>query len=210
MAEAGAQRLNELVARYRAGEPVEEELYRTGYAYVWAIIRRRGWYLPGGELEDLVQEGMIGFMEALRDWKPGSTPFHKFAGLCIIRELAMVIRLANYAKRRLFHEALRLDAPIRRCEADWHPITVLDTLAASDRSPEDRLLDVEDQLDTHCLIEGLCQGLSQLEREALLRFTAGQAYRQIAQALGTTEKAIDNALQRARRKLMRRRVAMSA
>ena len=43
--------------------------------------------------------------------------------------------------------------------------------------------------------------LSDLEKEVLFLYLDGNDYKQISQKLGTTAKAVDNALQRVRRKL---------
>ena len=45
--------------------------------------------------------------------------------------------------------------------------------------------------------------LSVFETEVLFHFLDGLSYRQIAEAVGRTEKAVDNAVQRIRRKLAR-------
>ena len=44
----------------------------------------RGFFLVGGETEDLIQEGMIGLYHAVEDYKAGadSSSFKNFAYLC--------------------------------------------------------------------------------------------------------------------------------
>lgn len=203
------QRLDDLIVRYRDGEPVEEELYSLGYRFSKAICLHRGWSMPGGDRDDLIQEGAIGFMEAVRDWRPdGGSSFSTFAGMCIVRQMIAAMRSANYLKRRVLTYAVRLERPIRRPKGQI--VYLRDLLPAPDGDPVQHVVALEDMREEEVLVAGALQGLSNLEREAVLRITRGQSYAEAARALGTTPKAIDNALQRARRKLLRRREAMSA
>ena len=53
---------------------------------------------------------------------------------------------------------------------------------------------VEDRMD---------ESLSDFEKQVLHRFTKGESYSQIAEGLNTQAKAIDNAIQRIRKKTMK-------
>lgn len=211
MASEWAQRIDELAARYRAGEPVMDELYQEAYSLARAIIHQRGWFLPGGERDDLEQEGIIGFWQAVQGWDPDAGyRFASFAGMCMTRKMRSALRGANYPKRRILNDAIRIDAPIRRGGRDDDPLYLIDMLESPFGDPERCLIDLEERREEALLVAGVLQGLSALEREALLRVTWGQSYTEAARAMGTSPKAVDNALQRARRKLLRRREAMSA
>lgn len=211
MAAEWAQRIDELAARYRAGEPVEQELYEQGRRMVRWMIRRRGWYMAGATEDDMVQEGMIGFWEALRAWQPDrGRPFRRFAQLCVVRELVTAQTQANRRKHQVLTQAVSLETPLVRTRDDHRPLLLWDVVEDPDSDPAERVIEAEDRLETAWIVAGALQGLSNLEREAVLRITRGQSYAEAARALGTTEKAIDNALQRARRKLLRRREALSA
>ncbi|WP_374713793.1 sigma-70 family RNA polymerase sigma factor [Symbiobacterium terraclitae] len=203
------ERLEDLAVRYLAGEPVEEELFSAGRIMVRARIRMYGWYLPGATEEDLIQEGLIGFWMALRDWRPErGMSFRWFADMCITRHIITAVKTATRQKHAPMNEAASLDEPAP-C-SDRRPITYADLLTSPLGNPERYVIQLEELEEARLLILGLCQGMSRLERESLLRITGGQTYAQVAQALGTTVKAVDNAIQRARLKLRRRREAMSA
>ena len=65
-------------------------------------------------------------------------------------------------------------------------------------SPEEQLMDKE-QLDQ--ALKRLSALLSAREYEVLLLFASGLSYSRISSRLNISEKAVDNALQRARRKI---------
>ena len=71
-------------------------------------------------------------------------------------------------------------------------------LSASRKAHIDRL---QKQEDTASLRRWLHSRLSKLEYPVLYLFLNGQSYEQIAEALSVTEKAVDNALQRIRKKI---------
>src|SRR5690606_15020176 len=98
--------------------------------------------------------------------------------------------------------------PIRRPKGQI--VYLRDLLPAPDGDPVQHVVALEDMREEEVLVAGALQGLTALERESLLRISCGQTYAEAARALGTTTKAIDNALQRAKRKLLRRREALSA
>lgn len=49
------------------------------------LVRKRasGYFLPGMEAEDIVQEGLLGLLKAIRLYQPGKSEFAAFASLCI-------------------------------------------------------------------------------------------------------------------------------
>lgn len=211
MAAEWAQRLDGLAARHRAGDPVDEELYEQGRRMVRRMIRRRGWYLAGAAEDDLVQEGMIGFWGAVRHWRPdGGMAFAAFAEMCVTRAMITAQTKANRLKHQVLSRAISLDTPLAGARDESRPLVLRDIVGDPDSDPAERVIEAEDRLENAWIVAGALQGLSNLEREAVLRITRGQSYAEAAWALGTTPKAIDNALQRARRKLLRRREALSA
>ena len=50
-------------------------------------IKARGYYIMGGDSEDIMQEGMIGLYKAIRDFDESKqVNFYSFAVLCITRQ----------------------------------------------------------------------------------------------------------------------------
>lgn len=207
---ASQMRLDDLILRHRAGEPVETELYQLGRALSISVIVRRGWWITGGTMDDAIQEGLIAFWYAVEHWNPARGRFTPFAAECIRCALVTAQTKANRLKHQPLNSALSLDKPIKANRGRSRLVYLGDAIPDPGADPLDYLLDQEDRQETAWLLAGLLQGLSDLEREALLRTTFGQTYAEAAQALGTNTKAIDNALQRAKEKLRRRREALSA
>ena len=58
-------------------------------------------FLAGGETEDLIQEGMIGLFQAVRDYQPDkNTLFSTFANLCVVRQLCKAIEVSGRKKHK--------------------------------------------------------------------------------------------------------------
>lgn len=75
------------------GEGAEEELLNRYKSAVRA--RARKFFLTGGETEDLAQEGMIGLVSAIRDFRAdGGKSFKNFAYLCVSRRIYSALRAA--------------------------------------------------------------------------------------------------------------------
>lgn len=142
----------------------------------------RPFFLAGGDDEDLLQEGMLGLLDAIRAYEPGSgVPFEAFAALCIRRSLISAVRASTARKHAPLNEALPLDRA--------------DALRAVD--PEAELLDRE-RFET--LLDALRRRLSPMERAILPLYLDGFSCREIAVKAGKTPKSVDNAVQRIRRK----------
>ena len=84
-----------LAALAQSGEQwAEEELLNRYKSAVRA--RARKFFLEGGETEDLVQEGMIGLIAAVRGYKAdGGRSFKNFAYLCVSRRIYDALRNAD-------------------------------------------------------------------------------------------------------------------
>ena len=55
--------------------------------------KARGYYLPGADMEDLIQEGMIGLYKAIRNFRPEiGISFDYFAELCTERQIKSAVR----------------------------------------------------------------------------------------------------------------------
>jgi RNA polymerase sporulation-specific sigma factor len=175
---------DELAADARAGHErsltVLVDRYRP---MVWGMASDR--YLPGGDREDLVQEGMIGLWHAIRDHDPAIAPFGPFARLCVDRQMWGAVTKANRQRHRVLQEAGVLE--------EWMdvPDTALD--------PANVVLAVDAVRD---MTAHMRAALSTLERDVITMYVAGASYDRIAETLDVHRKGIDNALQRARRKIL--------
>ncbi|HSK24723.1 MAG TPA: RNA polymerase sporulation sigma factor SigH [Egicoccus sp.] len=171
---------NELLLRYRG----------------FARARVRNYFLVGGDREDVVQEAMIGLFKAIRDYDPGSgTSFRSFAELCITRQVLSAIRSATRHKHGPLNSSISLDRP----HSAGSPRTVAEILPAGDEHDPLTVLVAAD--DRQRLRAALDDVLSGLESEVLALYLDGCSYEEIAAQVGRHAKAVDNALQRVKRKL---------
>ncbi len=143
----------------------------------------RGYFLIGGDLDDLVQEGMLGLFKAINSFdKTKSEDFEAYAMMCVNREIINCVRKNNTYKNKTLNAALPLDAAMN-----------VNTV-----SPESVVIGKEQGV----LLDGIIEEhLSKLEKKVVRAFTDGFSYDEIAEKNGVTVKSVDNALQRARTKL---------
>jgi RNA polymerase sporulation-specific sigma factor len=183
-------------AAKRGDRAAQAELLRRYEPLVRRIARTL--YLPGGEADDLAQCARLGIVDAIRAWDPGRrVPFRAFAWLCAVREARMAVNSARAGKHQPLNGARPLHAP----GADGPGLH--DTVGATGRPDEDPVAKAiaREQLQR---ILGRARTLTTLERRALALSASGRSYRDIARTLGIRERAVNNALQRARRKLLGR------
>lgn len=148
----------------------------------------REYFAPGLTADDLLQEARIGAWKACRDFRPdGGSNFRNFLTLCVRRQLVTAVKTATRGKHASLNESMSLDAP--PSSAAYEDMTLADVIAAPDperpdiRSlPWDRLTRIEHESIVRCILDG-------------------ELYEDVARDLGVTVKSVDNAVQRARRKL---------
>lgn len=147
-------------------------------------FRARNYFAPGADHDDIVQEGMIGLFEAIRDYREDERQtFRPFADLCVTRQIQSAVR----ASRRQKH--LALNAAV--------------VLEAADESSVDRFVhqpsDMYIYAGSH--LHSAMSALTEFERAVLRDYAEGRSYREMSERLACATKSIDNALQRAKRKL---------
>jgi len=162
-------------------------------------VKTRGYFLVGAEREDVVQEAMIGLFKAIRDydWERQAS-FRSFADLCITRQLITAIKTSRRQKHQPLNGYVSLSAAASRDEGDERELG--DILAAvGSPDPADVVVS---HLQTAIVTKGFVDDLSSLERDVLRLYAAGRSYQEIAEALHRHVKAVDNALQRVKRKML--------
>lgn len=145
----------------------------------------REFYLPGADREDVQQEALIGLWDAARSFRAdGGSSFRNFAFIVIRRHLADCVTRANRLKQLVLTDAARV---FGEDEDDDFELRVEDVLV----EPHD-LVDLIVTAEELRGLVGKLSGLTELERAAIARVVNG---------LGCAEDRMDNALQRAKRKL---------
>lgn len=177
VAQGSAEAEDELVARY-------SRLVR---------VCSRPLFLAGGDSEDLIQEGMVGLLHAVRSYdRERQVLFRTYAEVCIRNRLLSAVRAAGRDKHSPLNHYVSLETPLFDTAAGY--------LSAQGDNPEDVLIDREDWKER---ISALKDQLSGFEAKILRLYLSGLSYGEIAQQIGKSEKSVDNAVQRIRRKVSR-------
>ena len=178
----------ELLRKCRQGDPEAEETLIRRYGRVIRSLARP-FFLTGGDSEDLFQEGMLGLLNAMRRFDPqGEASFRTFAVLCIRRRLISALRKEAGKKNVSLDDCLSLESSLFDENQSRN-----DNL----RGPEELLIDREEAQKRY---RNLLLLLSAYEQSVLRCFLRGMSYREIAEITKRSEKAVDNAVQRIRRK----------
>ncbi len=176
----------ELVVLSQKGDKNATEELLLRYA---GVVRycARGFFLVGGETEDLIQEGMIGLYHAIGDYKAegkGSS-FKNFAYLCVSRRIIDAVKGAARKKNAPLNSGLILG------DSEW-------LTSELNLSPEDLLIISDERKE---LKQKMSRALSDFEFKITSMYVDGMTCAEICEATGKTPKSVDNAIQRSKRKL---------
>ena len=157
----------------------------------------RPFFLAGGDTEDLMQEGMLGLLSAIRQYKPDEgASFKTYAELCIENRLKSAVKSDLRLKHSPLNNRVSLDDILSE-ETKANQAFMSDL---SRRIPEEQVLASESKTD-FLLVNS--QFLSRFENVVLSYYLDGLSYKEISAATGRSFKSIDNAVQRIRHKLAR-------
>ena len=135
------------------------------------------------ETDDIVQEGLIGLLSAIYSFSTGkNAAFRTYCAACINNAIKSAIRSNTGMKNIPLNTYISID----------------DIELISDISPEDLFIDEE---KTNFINKLIIDELSELEKNVLALHIDGNDYKTIAAMLDITDKTVDNALQRVRKKL---------
>lgn len=176
---------NQLILAQRGDSCAFEQVFAPVKPYAKNLARR--FFAPGWDVEDLYQEALAGFASALLCYDPAlGSDFHDYARLTMRNSVVGCVRRATRAKRR--------------SEAPAASLEVL-RAAPSDRFRPDLL--VEQQSECAWLLDCLRQALSPAEWTVLQAVMAGTPLAEVAADAGVNQRAVENALSRARAKARR-------
>ena len=171
-----------LCALAMAGERSAEEALVLRHTRLVRMCARP-FFLAGGDSEDLIQEGMLGLLAAIREFRPDrGARFATYAQVCVRRRIISAVRSASGGKH----------APLN----DYVSLELLSSEAGA-LDPEDLIIRRE---ALYALEGDISESLTRLERQVLARYLEGGSYAEIARSVGRSPKSVDNAVQRIRRK----------
>lgn len=171
--------------RFEGSQP-EAALAKLMTGYMPYIQKRASRVRVAGlEKDDLVQEGLMGLFRAIQTFdETQGASFSTYAITCINNGIATAVKQAMRKKHLPLTEYL--------------PLPDEGNGAVGADSPEDLTIAGEDYA---ALLHKINDELTKLERDVLALYLKGYDYVAAAKRLDTTPKSVDNALQRARRKL---------
>ncbi len=184
MAESDRMLSNErLVELFQQGD---ERLFVVLAERMMPMLRLEAAYVASREADndDLVQEAMLALLTAAKRYDPSrGASFATYCRVCV--------------KNRLLNAVRRLDTP----ESPRTDEELFEQVQRRETTP----VGIEDRVEEHesdaALLERLRSRLSSLEYRVLICHLAAYTYEEIARLLGMAPKAVDNAMQRVRRKL---------
>ena len=181
----------------RHGETAIEDYLMEKYK---GLVRQkaRAMFLIGGDTDDLIQEGMIGLIKAVRDFdETQKTSFSSFAELCVSRQMYSAIEASNRKKHLPLNSYVSLYEDSEQ-EGEGRSLPLIDTIESSKENDPEVLYFGKEY--TEAFAEQLKELLSPLENHVLYLHLMGTDYRTIAELLGKSPKSVDNALQRIKTK----------
>lgn len=179
------------------GDRMAEEALVVRYNRLVRICARP-YFLAGGDSEDLIQEGMLGLLSAIREFLPekGNT-FRTYAETCIRNRILSAIRAAARDKHDPLNHYVSYEPPLFDGNTDRYPFTASRPPL---QNPEDMYISREECRERLGTLKGQLSGL---EAKILTLFLRGYSYAEIAVQVDRSPKAVDNAVQRIRRKVAR-------
>ena len=192
----------DLANRAQSGDLIAEEELLRKYKSL-ARAKARMYFMVGADEDDVLQEGMIGLLKAVRKYDDSKdASFSTFAGHCITNQIISAIRAADRNKHRILNDSISLDESIASGKGNQSSgeLHLGDTLAANPSESPEQMLVIKDI--AACIINNDDRIFSKYEMEVLRELLQGRERKQIAKSLGKSEKSVDNCLQRVRRKVL--------
>ena len=184
--------VTELVLKAQKGDEIAmENIVNMFRPKVSAISRE--YFLVGGGLDDIIQEGMIGLFKAVYGYKPDKNhSFSAFASLCIEHQIQTAIKNANRKK----NSPLNNYVPISHFDDRDDDDEDLKLVLVDDTDFEQDYINREQNVVVMSKIKSL---LSSEQFKLLKMFLNGKSYVEMADAMGITTKQVDNNLQAIKR-----------
>ena len=176
-----------------SGDRIAEEALVMRYNRLVRVCARP-YFLAGGE--DLIQEGMVGLLNAIREYDPGKgSSFRTYAETCIRNRILSAIRAAARDKHTPLNHYVSYETPLLDGNTDSYPLSAS---RQPQQNPEDMLISREERRERLGTLKGQLSGF---EAQILDLYLRGLSYVEIASEVDRSPKAVDNAVQRIRRKV---------
>lgn len=187
---------NELIDLVNEKNEDASNLLYEKYNYIVDIIvnkYKKGAYYLSIDLNELKQEAMVGFSDALVSFDQESDSSLKtFITLCVERRVRNYIKRNDTIKSKVLKEAYSLDTPV--CEG----LTLGDAIPSTVSSPEEKLVEEESIKELKKKID---KTLSSFEKDVLELLINDFTEKDIASILNISLKQVYNCVSKIRLKL---------
>lgn len=181
-----------LIKRAQSGDQEAiSEIFKKYQGFI--TLKTKNYFLLGADKDDLIQEGMIGLLKAIRAYDHSrEASFKTFASLCIKRQIITAIKVSNSNKNKVFNQAAG-----GFYEGEEKNVSY-EKKSFKFYSPEEICLGKE---KIKSLRNALDKSLSRMEKEVFDYMIKGYNYIEISEKTGRNVKAIDNTIQRVKKKM---------
>ncbi|MBR1717711.1 MAG: sigma-70 family RNA polymerase sigma factor [Bacilli bacterium] len=173
-------------------EDANNIIYKKYEPLIYKIAKKMYKYgkKSGLELNDLIQEGMLGLSKAIDSFDSNADAlFYTYAKLCIERKIISAVIAASRNRQKALNEAISIDSTFSDLEYAFKNDT---------SNPEKILLNEEKKQEMMKIAKTV---LTDFELQVFELKISEFSYKEIAEILEKEPKAIDNALQRIKNKL---------
>ncbi len=186
-----------LVLEARAGNVnAEEELFRSYKNFI--KIKAHTYVVLGADVEDVMQEGMIGLFKAVKTYDENrDVSFKTYAEVCINSQIINAIK--KYSRKKHFPLNYSLSLDNVSDTDDEKGISLMEELSGSSYDEPESVLLMKEKMQK--LKDESYTHFSTFENKVMIEILHGKNIREISNKLGKSEKSIDNAVQRIRKKL---------
>lgn len=184
---------DEVINKAQSGDQEAINLILQEYRnYIYLNVKN--YFIVGAEQEDLLQEGTIGLLKALKAYKKGKSSFKTFAMICIRSQIITAIKASNTQKNTALNLAsgICIENDVGK-EVEYNK----GLKSYVNYDPEEIFLTKEKLNDFKTFVN---KNFSSFEKEVFKYMIKGYSYREIAQELQKSPKTIDNSFQRIKRK----------
>ncbi len=180
----------ELVKLAGTGDQKAMNTLMERYKTVSASIVRR-YFLVGGDNDDLMQEGMMGVVNAINTFNENKGEFKTYVYSCVKNRILSCIKTYNAIKHKPLKDYVSLSSGLDDGDK---------TLIIQDPKlgPEDLFIENESKEELNQKIK---LALSDSEYKILSHYIEGLSYSQISERTNKSVKSVDNAIQRIKKKI---------
>lgn len=178
----------------QAGDEAAME-YIVGKYAAFVRLRSGPYFLAGADKDDLVQEGLIGLYKAVKSYSAERRAcFKTFAEVCVVRQMITAVKSSTRKKNHPLNHYVSINAPGGDAQEEGGFAAFEDL---KNGNPESIMIEKENARGMASEISAL---LSAFELKVLELYLSGISYKKIAAHLNKDPKAVDNALQRIKKK----------